>query len=309
MFRPILSCMVTMSLAFALSFFSASASAAPQVVVSIKPLHSLVSAVMEGVATPGLIVKGAGSEHGYALKPSDAEMLSHADIIFIADPHMEGFLQKPIESLSAGKQLVILSQTPHLNLLQLREGGSFEADDHEGEGHQHGAMDFHFWLDPDNAKKLVSYIADILAKNDTEHAQSYKNNAIAYSARLDQLADNIQNKVESVRGKNFIVFHDAYHYFEKRFDVTAVGSVSVDPERQPGAKRLSAIRQLIIDKNVVCVFTEPQFPNKLVNVIIENTPAKTDTLDPLGMALDASPDLYPQLMTNLADHLVRCLSD
>lgn len=286
------------------------ASSVPQVVVSIKPLHSLVSAVMGDLGKPGLIVKQAGSEHGYALKPSDAKMLSTADIIFIANPDMELFLTKPIENLGVKERMIALSNTPGIELLPIREGGLFESEDegHNHSGHDHQATDFHFWLDPENARKVVTYIADVLAKKDPDHAASYHDNAATYNKMLAELEQKTQQSVAPLSSKNFIVFHDAYHYFEHRFGLHAVGSVALDPERQPGAKRLSAIKDTIRNENVVCVFAEPQFPNKLVNIVVENTSARIGMLDPLGQSLAEGATLYPELIKKLRDNLVGCLS-
>lgn len=283
------------------------ATTVPQVVVSIKPLHSLVAAVMGDLGKPGLIVKQAGSEHGYALKPSDAQMMAKADLIFIANPQMELFLNKPIESLAVQGRVIHLSDTPELRLLSIREGGYFENHEHGNDAH-HYAPDFHFWLDPENAKKIVLYVADVLAKKDAAHAMIYHDNAIHYNNEIDALSRDIANSLSPVSKNNFIVFHDAYHYFEDRFGLHAVGSVSIDPEHQPGVKRINAIRQLIVEKNVTCVFSEPQFPNKLINVVVENTDARIGVLDPLGMSLNEGADLYPRLMIMLRDNFVHCLS-
>ncbi len=106
------------------------------VVVSIKPLHSIVSAVMQGVGKPKLIVQGAGSEHVYSLKPSDAEAIEHAKVIFWAGPSMETFFDKPIDTLGEGAKVVALGDAKGLTKLKFREGGPFEAHDH---GHG-GAM-------------------------------------------------------------------------------------------------------------------------------------------------------------------------
>ncbi|MBI0168464.1 zinc ABC transporter substrate-binding protein [Bartonella sp. M0280] len=293
-----------------LSGLSAQASSVPQVVVSIKPLHSLVSAVMGKLGTPALIVKQAGSEHGYALKPSDAKILSKADIIFIATPDMELFLVKPIENLGVKDRMIALSSAPGVELLPIREGGLFE--DH-GDEHHHGgdaahAMDFHFWLDPENARKVVAYVADVLAKKDPDHAEIYHNNANAYDKVIVETEQNIKQSVAPVSDENFIVFHDAYQYFEHRFGLHAIGSVALDPERQPGAQRISAIKNTILQQKAVCVFAEPQYPNKLVDIVIESTPAKVGMLDPLGQSLPEGAGLYPELIANLADNLVNCLT-
>lgn len=306
MFRPRFFTIIAITLYLAMCVSHASASTVPQVVVSIKPLHSLVAAVMGELGTPALIVKQAGSEHGYALKPSDATLLTNADVIFIADPDMEIFLTKPVESLGAKARTIALSGAPGLELLPIREGGLFESEE---DRHDHGhTTDFHFWLDPENAEKVVTYIADVLSDKDAEHSPIYHENAVNYNKQLEQLEHNTQQSLSAIRDKKFIVFHDAYHYFERRFGLHAVGSVALDPERQPGAKRLSAIRQTILDQNVVCVFAEPQFPNKLVTIIVEDTPAKVGMLDPLGQTIPEGAALYPELIKNLGNNLVQCLS-
>ncbi|MBI0002193.1 zinc ABC transporter substrate-binding protein [Bartonella sp. W8122] len=309
LFRSLFYVLFACSLIF-LSGVSAQASSVPQVVVSIKPLHSLVSAVMGKLGTPALIVKQAGSEHGYALKPSDAKILSKADIIFIANPDMELFLVKPIENLGVKDRMIALSSAPGVELLPIREGGLFE--DH-GDEHHHGgdtahAMDFHFWLDPENARKVVAYVADVLAKKDPDHAEIYHNNANAYDKVIVETEQNIKQSVAPVSDENFIVFHDAYQYFEHRFGLHAIGSVALDPERQPGAQRISAIKNTILQQKAVCVFAEPQYPNKLVDIVIESTPAKVGMLDPLGQSLPEGAGLYPELIANLADNLVNCLT-
>lgn len=318
------------------------------VVVSIKPLHSLVSAVMQGVGEPKLIVQGAGSEHVYSLKPSDAEAIEHAKVIFWAGPSMEAFLDKPIDTLGEGAKVVALGESEGLTRLKFREGGPFEAHDHghEGEGieghdhahghdhddgdkkeaeaghdhaaeagegahehhHGHGEYDLHFWLDPQNGKVLVTNIAKVLSESDPAHAAQYEQNAKAYAEKLDALTQDIATELQPVKDKPFVVFHDAYQYFENRFDVKAAGSITVSPEKAPGAARIQQIHDKIKSLKVACVFSEPQFEPKLVNTVIDGTDAKTGVLDPLGAELKDGPDLYPQLIRNLADSLKACLS-
>lgn len=316
------------------------------VVVSIKPLHSLVSAVMQGVGEPTLIVQGAGSEHSYNLKPSDAKAIEGAKVIFWAGPSMETFLDKPIDTLGEGAKVVALGETDGLTKLKFREGGPFEAHDHGHEGHDHGVeahshdshdhkhddghdhkhahadesgeaghdhhhhgeFDLHFWLDPQNGKVLVGNIAKVLSESDPDHAAQYEKNAADYADKLDALNKDIETKLQPVKDKPFIVFHDAYQYFENRFGVKAAGSITVSPEKAPGAARIKDIHEKIKSLGAVCVFSEPQFEPKLVNTVIDGTDAKTGVLDPLGAELKDGPDLYPQLIRNLADSLKNCLS-
>jgi len=297
------------------------------VVVSIKPLHSIVSAVMQGVGEPKLIVQGAGSEHVYSLKPSDAEAIEHAKVIFWAGPSMETFLDKPIDTLGEGAKIVALGDADGLTKLKFREGGPFEAHDHGHEGHDHaaeapeaghghdhghnhghGEFDLHFWLDPQNGKVLAADIAKTLAESDPEHAAQYEKNAKDYGEKIDALTAEVASELEPIKDKPFIVFHDAYQYFENRFGVKAAGSITVSPEKAPGAARIKEIHDKIKSLGAACVFSEPQFEPKLVKTVIDGTEAKTGVLDPLGAELKDGPDLYPQLIRNLADSLKTCLS-
>ncbi|MBA8845269.1 zinc transport system substrate-binding protein [Ochrobactrum sp. RH1CCR137] len=303
------------------------------VVVSIKPLHSIVSAVMQGVGEPKLIVQGAGSEHVYSLKPSDAEAIEHAKVIFWAGPSMETFLDKPIDTLGEGAKVVALGDADGLTRLKFREGGPFEAHDHGHEGHDHGhddkkhdhaaeaseaghdhdhghgEYDLHFWLDPQNGKVLATDIAKTLGASDSEHAAQYETNARDYGEKIDALTREIASELEPVKDKPFIVFHDAYQYFENRFGVKAAGSITVSPEKAPGAARIKEIHDKIKSLGATCVFSEPQFEPKLVKTVIDGTEARTGILDPLGAELKDGPDLYPQLIRNLAGSLKTCLSN
>ena len=300
----------------------AARSDAPRVVASIKPIHSLVAAVMEGVGTPDLIVKGAASPHTYSMKPSDASALQSADVVFWAGDDLEAFLVKPVATLATTAKVVELVDAPGLARLPFREGGPFEAHEdgtetkaeaepeaggHEAH-HHHGATDMHFWLDPENAKAMTAAIETTLAAADPAHAGAYAANAARLEIRLDGLTETIGAQLEPVRGKPFIVFHDAYQYFEKRFGVVAAGSITVSPEQIPGVQRVAAIQAKVKSLGATCVFAEPQFEPKLVSVVTENTDARAGILDPEGAALTDGPQLYFQLIENLATSLEACLS-
>jgi zinc transport system substrate-binding protein len=291
--------------------------AAPDVVVSIKPIHSLVASIMEGVAEPGLILKGAGSPHTYQMKPSDADALQNATLIFWVGPEFERFMEKPMESLGGKAKVIELEKAAGLTLLPTRESGTFEphADEAEhahaeGEGHDHGdeEHDLHIWLSTANAKVMASEIASSLAAADPANAARYHQNLTKLDARLDALAAEIKTTVAPVKDKPFIVFHDAYQYFEKEFGVNVAGSITVTPENMPGAARISEIHEKLKTLGASCVFAEPQFEPKLINVVLEGTKSKTGTLDPEAATLTEGPDLYFELMRGLAGSLKNCLS-
>ncbi|MBB5534889.1 zinc ABC transporter substrate-binding protein ZnuA [Rhizobium giardinii] len=298
----------------------------PNVVVSIKPIHSLVASIMQGLGEPALIVEGAASPHTYSMKPSNASALENANIVFWVGHGLEAFLEKPLESLGSGAKIVELDDAPGLEKLKFREGGAFEAhddgDEHEasaegGEDHAHeegrhheeGEFDMHLWLDPANAKAMAAEIEKTLAAADPDNAATYKSNLDALNMRLDALDKTLTETVAPIKDKPFIVFHDAYQYFEHRYHVKVAGSITVSPEVLPGAERLSEIHAKIVELGATCVFAEPQFEPKLVNVVLEGTPAKPGTLDPEAATLEAGPDLYFQLMQGIGTSLKTCLSN
>ncbi|MGC6496966.1 MAG: zinc ABC transporter substrate-binding protein ZnuA [Candidatus Puniceispirillaceae bacterium] len=302
------------------------------VVTSIKPIHSLVAGVMKGMGAPTLIVEGAGSPHTYALKPSQARSLQEADLVFWVGHSLEPFLQKPLESIASNAITVTLMNADGVNQIALREGGAFDAhdhddhddhDDHKGhddhddhddhkshddhDDHAHGAYDPHIWLDPFNAKALVHKIEEELVESDPANAAIYEANADQMMAELDALVAEIDATLDPVKSRGFIVFHNAYQHFEQRFDMSAVGSITVSPEVLPGAERVRELQEKVRDSNASCVFSEPQFEPKLVATITENTNAATGVLDPLGASLKDGTDLYFNLIRGMAASLKQCL--
>lgn len=323
------------------------AKAEPNVVASIKPVHSLVAAVMAGAGKPALIVQGAGSPHDHALKPSQAKLLQDASIVFWVGRDLETFLAKPIDSIAAQALSIELIESRGLEKLPFRDLNDFadhahdghdkhvdhdeheihaehadghdeheheghdERDEHEHEnhaGHDHSATDAHVWLDPQNAKILVDEITEALVKIDPAGRNIYQTNRQTLRARLDALTSEIDRELAPVRERRFVVFHDSYQYFERRFGMKALGSITLSPEIKPGAERLGEIKDTIKHSDADCVFSEPQFDTKLVAVVTEGTATRTAVLDPLGATVTDGPDLYFALLRNMAASFKACLS-
>ena len=384
---PIKYMLFTAALTMALlARLAAPASATPKVVVSIKPLHSLVAGVMKGVGEPHLLIKGAASPHTFSLKPSDAREIERARVIFWVGELLAPSLERPLEVLPKRAEVVAMTEIKGLKLLKLREGGLWEAhddhhdehghgkakdadhhdehkhgkekddhhddhkhakgkddhhddhkhakgkddhhddhkhakgkddhhddhkhgkakDDHHGE-HHHGGLDAHAWLDPMNAKKWVHEITHELEEVDPANREKYEANEKRLMARLDALHEELKSTLAPLKGAPYIVFHDAYQYFEKRYGLNAIGSVTLSPEKKPGAARLVEIRKKVRDSKSICVFSEPQFQPKLVKVVMEGTGAGTGVLDPLGADIPAGEDAYFTLLRNMAKSLKTCL--
>ncbi len=282
----------------------------PDVVASIKPVQSLVAGVMQGVGEPVLLLKGGASPHDYSLRPSEVQRLNQSQVVFWIGRELEPFLSKPLGN-AVGVRSIELLRAPGVETLPLREGGAWEPHAHDDDEHEHdhaqGDVDAHIWLDPRNAMAMVRQIGVVLSEVDPAHKAVYESNAAALLERLAQLERELREQLQPLQGKPYIVFHDAYQYFERRFGLAAVGSIKLNPERPVGARRVQDIRTRIKNNQVSCLFSEPQFKPTLVETLIEDSPAKSGVLDPLGTDLAEGPEAYFQLLHHLAAGLRACL--
>ncbi|MDE2183299.1 MAG: zinc ABC transporter substrate-binding protein [Alphaproteobacteria bacterium] len=286
-----------------LPLLMSAASAAPKVLATIKPIHSLAAAVMQGVAEPELLIGGALSEHSYALKPSDARKIEGADVIIEVGPDLETYLQAPLQALGGHAKILVLERVPGMHLLPARHGGLWEGDEDD-----HGPTDPHIWLDPENSIAMTRAIAETLARRDPSHAAAYRANAVREVAMITALDKELRATLAPLGNKPYLVFHDAYHYFEARYGLHPAGSVTVAPDRPVGARRVAELHDAVASGRIICLFREPQFPPKLIETLDEGTRARVGVLDPLGADLTPGPNLYPQLMRNLARGLTACLA-
>ena len=318
----------------------APANADVKVVTSIKPIHSLASYLMDGVGKPDLIVDGYASPHGFALKPSHAKMLQNADLIFWVGEDLESFLEKPLKSIAKKAEKIELMEIKGLNKLKFRERNIFDEhddhghddhakkeddhddhghdedghkeDDHDDhghdedghEGHAHGEYDPHIWLDPINAKVILNEMAEHLIENDKKNTSVYKSNLDKALKNVDKLIIEVMSELN--KDIKFIVFHDAYQYFENRFNVSVLGAFTVNTDVMPGAKQLSEIREIIEHDKVSCVFSEPQFNPDIINAVAKDMDIKIGVLDPLGATLDPGKDLYFDLIRNMSKSFKGC---
>lgn len=299
---------------------------APRVATDIAPVQSIVARVMAGVGTPGLVIPPGASPHGYALRPSEARALQDADLVVWVGPILTPWLADPIDTLAPDAVHLALEDAPGVRLLPARAGNGFEphvhaddadhghADGHDDDGHDHDDHDHdhthdgHLWLAPDNAAAAAGAVAAALAERDPENAALYAANASAFAGELDALSATIAATLAPVRGTPWLVFHDAFQYFEDAFDIPASGSVVLQEGVEPGAARVAALRDRVRDGHVVCAFAEPQFEPRLLHTVIEGTAVRTGEIDDIGATLAPGPELYPALLRGIADNLAACLA-
>ena len=301
--------------AFTLWLAPAGAGEGPSVVASIRPVHSLVAGVMEGVGEPYLLVRGGGSPHAYAMRPSDARALDQAQVVFWIGEAMETFLARPIEVLAGDADAAPFARTQGIRLLARRAESAWDErgpdwhgpDWHDAGPEDPGRSDMHLWLDPENAIAMVADIAARLAAADPDRAQIYTANAARIARQLSALDRELAETLTPLQDKPYIVFHDAYQYLEARYGLMSVGSMTDNAEQGPGAGRLSRIRERLGISGALCVFAEPQFERGLVDTLASGTGAQAAVLDPLGAGLPVGADLYADLMRAMAASLVACL--
>jgi zinc transport system substrate-binding protein len=321
-------------------FYFSALKAEIKVVTSIKPIHSLVSYIMEGVSSPDLIVDGYNSPHGFSLKPSHAKMLQEADIVIYVGEGIEEFLEKPLKSLAQNAVKFELLKQSGMKKLKFRERNIFEGHDdhddhghgkkkkddhddhddhdhdkkakkedhddhgHDDHGHGHGEFDPHIWLDPMNAKIIIKKVTNQLSKLDKDNSSTYKSNSKKALKEIDNLIKQVKSDIN--KDAKVVVFHDAYQYFEKRFDVNIIGALTVNTDVLPGAEQLAEIREVIEHEKVTCVLSEPQFNPDIVKTIANDTNINMGVLDPLGAKLDKGRTLYFNLISNISSSLKNC---
>ena len=323
---------------FSITLSISSANADVKVVTSIKPIHSLASYVMDGVGKPDVIVDGYNSPHGFSLKPSHAKMLENADLVIWIGEDLEAFLEKPLNTIAKKAKNIEVMDLKGIKKLEFREKNIFEGHDDHGhdehkdehkehghdehkdehkehghdehkekdahEGHHHGEHDPHVWLDPMNAKVIIKEITKQLVQLDSKNSAAYKANSKKALADIDKLTKAIKKDLN--KDLRFVVFHDAYQYFENRFNIKVLGALTVNTDVMPGAEQLSEIREVIEHEKVNCIFSEPQFNPSIIKSIAKDTKVKTGILDPLGAKLDKGKNLYFDLLNDMASSFKGC---
>lgn len=314
----------------------------PRVVADIAPVQSLVAQVMQGVGTPSLLVPQGVSPHGYTMRPSEAQALQAADVVFWVGPMLTPGLDETFATLAPEAIKVELVEAEGMTLLEFREKAVFDAhehDDHDAHGHddhghdghddhghdehEHddhddhghdahghdhaGGMDPHVWLDPENGRAMLAAIAETLAGVDPENAATYRANAEAARGALESLMAEARDELAPVRERGFVVFHDAYQYFENRFGLTGAGALLKADADAPSAARLKEIEHIMEERGVVCVFSEPQFNDKIIRTIAGD--AKVAELDPIGISHEVGPMLYTDVIATMAETFAGCLRD
>ena len=293
------------------------------VISTIQPINSIVSAVIGNTGKSITIIPSEQSPHDFKLKPSDVKVLQNGNIIFYVSNHLESSITKVFKNLPKNIKLINLMEESGVNHLAIRDNDAWERHDHHGhDDHdvhdKHGKKhddhddhekedDVHIWLSPDNAIKIVQKVNKVLSLYFPENSKIYNDNTTKFIDKIRNLKMELVKELSPIKNKPYIVFHDAYQYFEKTFELNAVGSVALEGDIASSPKQISIIKDKIVKSKASCVFQEPQFDSKLVKIVVEGTDAKIGTIDPLGVNISENKDFYLQLLTNMTKSLKECL--
>lgn len=293
-----------------------------RIVVTIKPIHSLVSSIMEGVDAPEveLLLQDNQSPHTHQLRPSEAQKLDTADVVIWVGDVYEMGLAKRIKFLASRAELITITELPGIQLYPNRtfdesslcaknccnhcHQGEEEHDDHH---HDHTTNDGHLWLAPNNAKAIVVALTQKLMTLDPKHAGDYKLNSEKTLAKINDLTLELTEEVVGLKAKKYMLIHDFTQYFDRFFGTKAVGVIRVNPSLEPTPKHLREISETLTAGGADCLFGEPQFSNKLVSQLVKDTGVNYETLDYLGLDLEAGPNCYFEIMRRLVVNMKKGL--
>ncbi len=316
--------------------FNLIASETKGVVTTIQPINSLVSAVIGNTGKTISLIPAEVSPHEYKLKPSDTKKLQNANIIFFVSDHLESSVTKVFKNLPKNIKIINLMEEAGIKHLAIRDSEAWERHDHyhgHGDDDDHDEHtrkhddhdqdkhskkhddhddhekedDVHIWLSPDNAVKIIKKINKEMSLFFPENAKTYNQNANQMIKKINQLKVELKKELLGIKDKPYIVFHDAYQYFETSFNLNAVGSVALEGDIASSPKQISFIKDKIVKLKASCIFQEPQFDSRLVQIVVEGTNAQIGILDPLGVNIKSGENFYLQLLKNMAKSLKDCL--
>jgi len=293
-----------LGLTFLLSLNNVGAQSTPNVVVSIKPIHSIVSALMEGVSRPQLLLESSDSAHTFHLKPSQLNLLSNADLVITIGDGFETGLKKTLRNIKVGSHIIV-SEINGLHLFYFRNPDTNEVD--KNEEHEHADNDLHLWLDIDNMQKTAQYINEQLIKIDPNNSNTYETNLIKIHSRLNKLKSELQQQLAPFSLERFAIFSDTLQYFEKSFQFQKPVIITPYHGARLSIHRTLEARKKMKDLKIKCLLYGPESTSKKVNVLSEGLPIKALRIDILGAKLNAGSDQYFNLMKGLSSQLVECL--
>ena len=312
--------LISIIILYFFSNFNVFASETKGVITTIKPIESLVNAVIGDTGKTVSLIPPEISPHEFRLKPSDVRILQNSNIVFYISSHLETGIVKMFKNLPKNIKTINLMEETGIDHLSIRDNEAWELHDHDDHD-KHDAKDekhddhdkhdtkddIHIWLDPDNAIKIVRKINKELSLFFPKNAIIYNDNSSKLINEIESLKIELKKELLPIKDKPYIVFHDAYQYFERAFELNAIGSIALENDVASSPKQISFIKDKILKSQATCVFQEPQFDSKLVKTVVEGTKARIGILDPIGVNIVEKENFYLQLLRNMSKSLKKCL--
>ncbi|WP_425384424.1 zinc ABC transporter substrate-binding protein [Wolbachia endosymbiont (group B) of Eupithecia inturbata] len=276
-------------------YYNSAFSSNLKIVATIKPIHSLVASVTDGISKPELLMYEIVSEHNYMLRPSDASKLESSNIIFYIDDSLETFVKTFAKE---NKKLIPLSSA--IDLLPARP--------HSFSSHIQDEKDLHIWLSPENAKSMIISISATLSNIDKENAYRYNTNAEEAIRKIDQEVEKITKELDELKNQKYIVTHDAYQYFEKYFDLSYPSAIlSIEEDSYIGMKSLMKLKKVMKEENVKCIVSHSREDSIKPNVF--SSDVKMVILDPIGSDVEPGKDAYLDIISSIAQNFKSCFTE
>jgi zinc transport system substrate-binding protein len=287
----------------------------PKVLTDIAPIQSIAQMVLGDLGTADLLVPVGASPHDFSFRPSEATALSQADLVIWMGADLTPWLADPIAALAPEADKLALLETAGWTPIPTREDALFgpvqsqdDSHDHDEHGHDHGETNPHAWLDPEIAGIWLGVIATRMADLDPENADIYRENAKQAQADLAAMTLELQTDLAGLNGIGYLVPHDAYAYFENRFDLPAAGAIAMGDASKPGPLRIAQLRDAMSDRDIRCVLTDLQTSPDWALLVTEGTQATIAQINDLGIGLEPGVGYYPALIRQIADTLTECLN-
>lgn len=281
---------------------------------SIRPLYGLVENITKDINSSKLLVsKPNSSPHNYSLSPSELKLLSKCDVIFLINKDLEYFLPKAIKAVGKKNlEVVELANDPSIRLLKARQNGDHK-DSHQNDinnsNHHHGENDLHIWLNPENANIILKIVTNKLIKLDSDNLDKYIANHQIAQEKIEKLDSELKLQLEPYKNSPYLVFHDAYQYFDTYYGLNYFGEFS-SAGHTISAQKLVILQDIIVKNNIKCIFAEPEFSDHVIKKISTNHKIKTGILDAeWGDNNAKGENIYFNLMHKLANNFVKCMSN
>ena len=291
-----------------------SASAAPVVAATIKPLQFIAAAITDGVTEPRVLVPESQSYHHFIVRPSTVRLLREADLVLWVGPELETYLADSINDFAnATVQALAVSGLAVHYLPDIETTGETNVPESgQHAGHQHhgvSGIDPHIWLNTQNAEQVATVLAEQLSAIDPANEARYLQNLATFRAELQLIRESVVQRLQPYLDRPYAVYHDAFQYFEQEFGLSHQLVIANSDEIQPGVRKLMSLRDAFASQELSCLMEDVTSQESTINTALGRVQLNRIKADTTGQNLTSSPRAYIQLINDLGLAFAQCFSD